>query len=76
MDAIRTRLTVLTHYEVDKALILLFTQINCKAYRFFMEIVQGHEGVIAPFIADPEDVRGSRFEDLIGSPAELGAFLS
>src|SRR5438067_12956853 len=41
-----------------------------------MEIVQGYEGVPAPFIADSKDVRGPRFEDVIGCPAEFGAFLS
>ena len=76
MDAIRPRLTVLAQPEIDKALIRLVTQINRSADRLFMEIVQGQEGVLAPFIADREDVRGARFDDLIGSPADLGAFLS
>jgi hypothetical protein len=76
VDAVRTRLTVFTRPWIVKALIALVTQIDHDTDWFFMEIVEGQEGVVAPFIADREDVRGSRFEDVIGSPAKLGAFLS
>ena len=57
MSSVRAGLTMFTDNEVNQSLAGAAAKIEGNGYRFFVEIMHGYEGIVAPVVSNSENTR-------------------
>ena len=76
MLSVGVRLTVLTHDKVDQALSSAVAGVQADADGLFVEIMEGDQRVVPPFVSDCQDIRGVAIQDLVIPPSEFRTLFS